>query len=225
MLKNILKMFLAVGFVAVLSGCGGVIVVAAVIDASATVKEASENLKPFVQIVEVKVHKSTTTPTLQYVAVLPVILEANMEDVKDAAITSREKEVNNVITEEILLPLSISHNAISARSAHTMRVGTYYAEGGGYTVRKQYADISRVNKENREKWIQGRGLGIQKAIDFRLVLRNGDTTLMEARGFWGGNNQADEIAGARQLAREVASEVLKKLTASSSPPPTVAEKQ
>ena len=52
---------------------------------------------------------------------------------------------------------------------------------------------------------------MRKAVNIHLTVERGNDVLLEVHGLWGGNDQADEIAGARQLAKEVASAVLKKL--------------
>lgn len=215
---------LVVAVVVMLSGGCAVVggIVGGNIIGSVKAKEASENLKPFVQIVEVKVQKNTVSPIPHGAVILPAVLEANMEDQK-GTIIPREKGINDTITEEILLALSVTRNTASVHPEYSLQIGTFYAENGGYTVRKQYYDISHVNKEGRAKWTEERGLGIQKVIDFRLVLKNVDTILMEARGIWGGNDKADEIAGARQLAKAIAAEVLKKLNTPASRKASIAE--
>ena len=53
---------------------------------------------------------------------------------------------------------------------------------------------------------------MRKAVNVHLTVEKEDDVLLEVHGLWGGNDQADEIAGARQLAREMSDAVLKKLS-------------
>lgn len=216
--KTHLVAILVVAFAAALSGCGVLVGGIGYAIDSATQEErgarAEATLKPFVKFVKVKIDRSVTASILRSAKVSIAVLENDMKTVK-ISLSQREKELSNTATEEVLRSLSIPDVAVNVLASDTLHIEVLYAEG-----RELARDIFIFNfrggpntEENREQW-----LGIRKGAYVRLTLRRGDTVLMEARGLWGGNDKADEIAGARQLAREVASEVIKKLSASSATP-------
>ena len=60
-------------------------------------------------------------------------------------------------------------------------------------------------------------IGIKKLVNAHLSLEQGSDTLLEVRGLWVGDDNADEIAGASKLTKEIVSEMLKKLSVTSAP--------
>lgn len=225
MFKNILKTFLATAFAAALSGCAAVPVIYAVgaADREEKAVQAEATLKPFVEFVSVETDKGITASTLRGAKVFTAILENDMKTVKSVP-SQREKELSNTVMEEMLHSISILGTTTNIPILETLHIEFLYVEDvekGRYAAGYHYRSFFQGNFVFGYNWTEGqrnRLIGIRKGADVRLTLRRGDTVLMEARGFWGGNDKADEIAGARQLAREVASEVIKKLSASSAPP-------
>ena len=197
------KAFLALAVMVVavmMSGC------AVIVAGIGTTIEGSESgeLKPFVEVVDVSINKNVTVSTLRGVKVVSTAFNRDMETTVRYP-SPQEKDINNIVAKEMLRLLSVSHNANTA-SSETLRIDTFYVEG--YfppTAWNHYFDVSKEKKVSR--WL----VVIRKIVDVRLTLRKEDTVLLEARGLWAGNDEADEIAGARQLAREVANAVLKKL--------------
>lgn len=200
--KAFLALILAV-FAVLVSSC---VAVPAIYAVGAT--ERGE-LKPFVEVVDVSINKNVTVSTLRGAKVVSTAFNRDMETVAKSP-SSQEKDINGIVAKETLRLLSVSRNT-NTPSLETLRIDTFYVEG--YfppTAWNHYFDVSKEKKVSR--WVAV----IRKIVDVRLTLRKEDTVLLEARGLWAGNDEADEIAGARQLAREVANAVLKKLNSPAS---------
>lgn len=202
-----------------LSACAGLMVGLPL--QSAVDEAGAAKLEPFVEVFEVKIDKAVTASAFLGVRVLPAVLKDDMATAKNAPLP-REKEISGVVTEEILRLLAVSLNTTSTSSPE-LHVGTLYMDeksegsifwhyrsaGGGY-AHWAYGLNSRVGE-------------VQKMVELRLVLRSGDTVLLEAHGLWGGNRKADEIVGARRLAQELTGEVLKKISSHAPQRPSVTE--
>lgn len=229
MFRKIHLVAVLVGFAATLSGCAAVPVIYAVGAADREEKSvvAEATLRPFVDFISTEIDKGVTASTLRDAKVFTAVLGNDMKTVKGTP-SQREKELSNIAMEETLRSLSISGAGANTLALETLRIEVFYGEGRQIAADRYVSNCGGFwgcgwKKEELER-LKERSPGIRKGIDIRLTLRRGDTVLMKASGFWGGNSKADEIAGARQLAREVASEVIKKLSASpASLPASVAE--
>ena len=213
-----MKIFPVAFFATLLYGCAAVPVIYAV-DASQWEKravQAEASLKPFVDYVEVKIDKSVTASTLRVAGASTVVLEDDMKTVKNSP-SLLEKEFGKAVMEEMFRSLSIPGATVNILASETLHIEVLYVEGRELSRKRYYSNGGGFWSSfgsNEKQLNQYRG--IRKGADLRLTLRRGDTVLMEARGFWGGNAKADEIAGARQLARAIAAEMLKKLNAPAS---------
>lgn len=218
--SNILKVFLAVVFAATLSGCAAV---GAGIGYAIEKPMADERDKTFPGVLEVGEIEMKPGVALAIVKMANVSSEISNKDMSTPNTSPRpnDTKVNTTVADEVKRSLDLTENS---SSPVTIRLKTFYFDEGwpwGYCY---YRGVSERKTLINKYGVYG-GRGVRKAVNTHLTIEQGNTILLEVHGLWGGNDQADEIAGARQLAREVASEVLKKLSASSVPPPTVAEKQ
>lgn len=109
------------------------------------------------------------------------------------------------VADEAKRSLGIPGNAISPV---TVRLKTYFGEINPWGWSGYY--YWNITEKNTLSYSQV--IGIKKLVNAHFVLEQGSDTLLEVRGLWAGDDNADEIAGARQLAKELASEVMKKLS-------------
>ena len=166
--------------------------------------DAGEEKLPFVEIQDIKVEKGVDISAVKTARITSSVLKKDMETLNDSP-RSSDKEVNAAVIEGVKRSLAIGN---STSPSPVIRVSTFYYDDG-YPWGYYY--YSGVSKKPISYW-QQRNVG--KAVNFRLTLQRGDTILLDARGLWWGNEE-DHIAGARQLAKAVAEEVLKKLTPAS----------
>lgn len=211
MLKNILKMFLGAVFVALMSGCAAV----GFVGANVYMGGEAEKFPGTIEVGDIKTNGVANIALIKNATVSSVVFNKDMTEPNTTPSPSDTK-VNAVVAEETRRLLGISG---SPSSPVTVRLKTFYFDEGWYWGYYYYEKITEKNALTRSQ-----KYGMQKLVNAHFTVEQGGSVLLEVHGFWGGNEKSDEIAGARQLAREVASEVLKKLSASSAPPPaSVAE--
>ena len=226
MFKNLLKIFLAavsaplpfrkvfltltlLVFGAVLSGCA---VGLPVLFVTAHDVGAGDEKLPFVEIQDIKVEKDVDILAIKTAKVTSHILKKDMETLNDSP-RSVDKEVNIAVTEGVKQFLVVGDNS---SPSSILRVSTFYYDEG-YPWGYYY--YSGVSKKAISYWQQS---DVGKAVNVILTLQQGNTVLLKVRGLWWGNNE-DHVAGARQLAREVSSKIIEKLS-TAPPQQTVAEK-
>ena len=174
--------------------------------------DAGDEKLPFVEIQDIKVEKGLDIQTMKVARVTSGILKKDMKTLNDSPRPS-DKEVNAAVTEGVKRSLAIGDGT---SPSSVIRVNTFYYDEG-YPWGYYY--YSGASKKSISYWQQS---DVGKAVNFRLTLQRGDTILLEAQGLWWGNEE-DHIAGARQLAKEVASAVLKKLESPASQRVSVGE--
>lgn len=118
-------------------------------------------------------------------------------------------KVHTVVTEEIKRSLG---SAGDTASPIVIRLKTFHDKwslNGGF-----YYYGRTTERDTLSYWQKN---GVRKAVNTHFVLEQGSDTLLEVHGLWVSGNQGDEIAGARKLAKEIVSEVMKKLSVTSAP--------
>ncbi len=210
MFLKILKILLVAVFAVMVSGC---VVGLPVLFVTAHDAGAVDEKLPFVEIQDIKIGKGVDISVVKSARMTSHILKKDMATLNESP-RSSDKEVNVAVTEEVRRSLAtgISSSPVVAR------VDTFYYDGG-YPWGYYY--YSGTSKKSISYWQQS---DVGKAVNFRLTLQQGDTILLEAHGLWWGNDE-DHIAGARKLAREMVSEVLKKLGSPTSRPPVAEAKK
>ncbi len=197
MLLNTLKFSLVVAFAVLMSGC-------AVIGGSIAYGVAESAAKDFagtVEVGDIKIAAGANIALLKSATMSSVVFNQDMT-APNATPRPSDTRVNAVVTEEARRSLGVSGNSPSV----VARVKTFYFDEGypwGYWYwgrRTEKDTLSYYQKTS-----------VRKAVNIHLTVEKGSDVLLEVHGLWGGNDQADEIAGARQLAKEVAGAVLKKL--------------
>lgn len=125
---------------------------------------------------------------------------------------SGDVKMSAVIAEEVKHTIGVYVDP----SKVTIRLKVYY--DNTYPLDWYYRSVT-------EKGTLGlfQSAGIRKLVNAHLLLEQDGNTLLEVRGLWVAGNPGDEIAGARQLAREMANAVLKKLNSPASRKASVAE--
>jgi hypothetical protein len=201
-------------FTVLLPGC---VVVGAGVGYSLS-ESAADDLAGVVEVGDIKIKKgvdiATVRNAMNTAKVSPGVFNEDMSTLN----TSPDQDdirVNVAVVEEAKRFINLP----STSTATTVRLKTFYYQGflsGGF-----YYYGRTTERDALSYWQKN---GVRKAINVHLTIENGNDVFLEVHGLWVGNSKADEIAGARQLARGVASEVIKKLTASpASLPASVAE--
>ncbi len=208
MLKKLLAVSIVAILAAVMSGCAAVFAVGA----TAVSESSANDLTGIVEIGEVRAKSGASLTFVKTAKILSVVFEKDMTT-PNASPDQNNTKVNAVVTEEAKRFLSLAENYSS--SPVEFRLKTFYTDeinawGWSYYYYGNVTERDTLNFNQR--------LGVRKLINTHLTLEQGGNTLLEVHGLWGGNDKADEIAGAKQLAGEMASDVLKKLSAASAPP-------
>jgi len=198
MLLNTLKFFLVVVFAAPMLGC-------AVIGGGLGYSIAESAARDFAGTVEVGDIKTTAGANIVLVKSATVSSVVFNKDMATPNVTPRPSDtrVNTVVTEEAGRSLGVSGNSSSV----IVRVKTFYFDEGypwGYYYWGRRTERDALSYYQKTS--------VRKAVNVHLTVEKEDDVLLEVHGLWGGNDQADEIAGARQLAREMSDAVLKKLS-------------
>ncbi|MEK9186703.1 MAG: hypothetical protein AAB885_03920 [Patescibacteria group bacterium] len=197
MFLNTLKFFLAVVFAALMSGCA---LIGAGIGAAISEGESGK-LSGTVEVGEVKM-KAGANVTLPKTAKLSsAVFEKDMVTLNTSS-KPTDAKINAAVADEVKRSLGTPGNAVSPV---TVRLKTLYTDS--YPIDWYYRSIT-------EKKTLGlfQSSGIRKLVNIHFVLEQGSDTLLEVHGLWVSGHQGDEILGARKLAREMVSEVLKKLS-------------
>lgn len=197
------KVFLTLVFMvvaAVMSGCA-VVMGGAMLSVS---ESSAKDLAGVVEVGEVKYKSGANIATIKTAKVLSVISQKDMT----TPVTSPDKDkraVNTAIFEEIKRSFGIS---VAPSPDVVINTKTFYDDGiNAWGFSYYYYG----NFTERETLDFSQRLGIRKLINTHFLIEQGGNTLLEIRGLWAGGDNSDEIAGARQLARELANAVLKKL--------------
>lgn len=202
---NVLNSLLMLALAALMSGCA---VVGAVAVGGVATKDAGLP-SPVVEVGEVKTKPDANVVILKTAKLSSAVFEKDMATLNTAPDQTSVK-VNAAVANELKRSIGIPENAVSPA---TVRLRTYFGEINPWGWSGYYY----WNVTERNTLTYSQVIGVKKLVNTHLLLEQGDNTLLEVRGLWVGDDQADEIAGSRQLAREIASEVLKKLSASPAP--------
>ena len=191
------RVVILVAFAALMSGC-------AVIGGSIAYGVAESAAKDFagaVEVGDIKTAAGANIALLKSATMSSVVFNQDMT-APNATPRPSDTRVNAVVTEEARRSLSMSGNSSSV----VIHIKTFYFDEGypwGY-----YYWGRRTEKDTLSYYQK---TSVRKAVNIHLTVERENDVLLEVHGLWGGNDQADEIAGARQLAKEVAGAVLKKL--------------
>lgn len=192
------------------SGCGAVVLVGS----NMYMDSEAEKFPGTIEVGNIKTSGNVNVATIKGAKLSSAVFNKDMTIPNKTPSTSDAK-VNSAVAEEVKRILGVRSNS----SPVIIHIKTFYFDEGWYWGYYYYEKITEKNTLTRSQ-----KYGMQKLVNVHFTVEKGNSILLEVRGLWGGNSNADEIAGARQLAREVANEVLKKLSASSAPPPaSVAE--
>lgn len=206
---NVLKALLVLVLAALMSGCA--VVVGGV--GLAYERQEEEKFLGAIEIGDIKKNGNVDARLINGAVISPAVFNRDMTAPQKTPDPS-DIRVNAVVAEEIKRVLGVS----SGSSTATIRVKTFYFDEerlGGYYGGYYYWD----SKTEKDTLTYFQKVSVKKAVNIRFTVEQGNETILEVSGLWAGNRKADEIVGARQLAREVTSEVLKKLSASSTPLP------
>ncbi len=163
------------------------------------------------EVGEIKTMPGTNISLVKAANVSSVVFQKDMTT-PNALPEPSDAKINAAVTEEVKRSLGLFEKASSSA---VIRLKTFYYESGwGFNKGTYYY---RAVTERDTLSFVGKD-GVNKAVNTHLTLEQGNNILLEVHGLWAGGNQSDEIAGAKQLAREMVSEVLKKLSAASAPP-------
>ncbi len=204
MLKKLLAVSIVAILAAVMSGC---VVVGAGVGYAVSEGEA-DKLSGVVEVGDVKTKHGINMALLKTAKLSSLVFN---EDMATPNISPRQNDtkVNTTVTEGIRRSLDTTGDAASQA---IIRLKTFYYEAS-ITGFYYYGGVTE--RDTLTYWQKN---GVRKAVNTHFTLEQGGDTLLEVHGLWVAGNQGDEIAGARKLAREMVSEVLKKLSTASAPP-------
>ena len=214
MLKKILAVSLVVVLTAMMFGC--VLIGAGIGGAIGEGMKASE-LPGTVEVGEVKMKAGADVATLKTAKLSSAVFEKDMTT-RNTSPDPNNTKVNTAVTEEVKHSLGIPGNAASLV---TVRLKTYFGEINPWGWSGYY--YWNITEKNTLSYLEV--IGVRKLVNAHFILAQGNDTLLEVHGLWVGGDNADEIAGARQLAREVANAVGKKLNSPASRASTVEVKK
>ena len=206
MFKKIMVLALVVVFGVLVSGCA---VVGAVGIGYTTTKDAGIP-SPVVEVGEVKMKTGANVSFLKTANFSSVAFEKDMTTLNTSP-GPNDAKVNTAAADEVKRSLGIPGNAISPA---TVRLKTYFGEINPWGWSGYY--YWNITEKNTLTYSQV--IGVKKLVNAHFILEQGGDALLEVHGLWAGDDNADEIAGARQLAKEIVSEVMKKLSVASAPP-------
>src|SRR3989344_3141532 len=195
-------MFLAVVFTIVLPGCA---IVAGGISYG-VVGSAAKEFPGTVEVGDIKTSGDVGIALIKNATISSAVFNKDMTAPNTSPRLS-DMKVNAVVTEEAGRSLGASGSS----SSIIIRVKTFYFDEG-YPWGYYY--WGGVTEKDTLSYYQK--TSVRKAVNVHLTVEKGDDVLLEVHGLWGGNAVADEITGARQLAKEIVQEVLKKLNAPAS---------
>ena len=204
MFFKILKILLVAVFAAMMSGC---VVVGAGIGAAISEGEANA-LTGIVEVGEVKMKPGVNVALIKTAKLSSAVFEKDMTTLNASPSPSGAK-VSAVVTEEIRHSLGAPGNTVSPV---TLRLKTTFFEGG---MTSGFYYYHYNTERNTLSYMQKNGA--RKFVNTHFTLEQGSDTLLEVHGLWVAGNQGDEIAGASKLAKEIVSEVMKKLSVTSAP--------
>jgi len=203
MLKKILAVSLVAVLAAMMSGC-----VVAVPYIIAGENEANKFPGIVVEVGEVKMKAGANVAVLKAAKLSAAVFEKDMVT-PNTSLRPSDVKVNATVADEVTRTLSLAGNTATPV---TVRLKTLYTDSR--PIDWYYRSVTERNVLGFFQ--SGR---IRKLVNTHgLTLEQGGDTLLEVHGLWVSGNQGDEIAGARQLAKEIVSEVLKKLSVTSAPP-------
>ncbi len=208
MLKQRLVASLVAIFTSAMSGC---MVVGAGIGAGigASAADSLDEKGGIVEVGEVKTKLGASVSLLKTTKISSAVFEKDMET-HNASPALNDIKVNATITDEVKRSLNVAGNTVSPVTIHlrTIYHNSYPGSSWYYLGVTERSALSYMQTE-----------GVRKVVNTHLMLEDGTNhVLLEVHGLWASGNNGDEIAGARKLAREMASEVLKKLSTASAPP-------
>ena len=202
------KVFLALVFLilaVVMSGCAAVVGVGLTISSESTANDMSG----IVEIGEIKMKSGANVAFLKAAKLSSAVFEKDMTT-RNASPKPTDTKVNAAAADEVKRSLGIPGNAASLV---TVRLKTYFGEINPWGWSGWY--YGNVTEKNTLSY--GQIMVVEKLVNTHLSLEQGSDTLLEVRGLWVSDNQGDEIAGASKLAKEIVSEVMKKLSVTSAP--------
>ena len=201
------KMLLMVLFTTMLPGCALGIAIG-------ITEGAANALSGTVEVGDVKMKPSVNVTVLKTTKLSSAVFEKDMAT-QNLSPDQNDIKVNKVVTEEVKRLLSFTGDTTSLTTA---RLKTFYYDSMIATW--YYRSITE-----RETLTFMQKEGVRKLVNTHFLIEQGGGTLLEVRGLWVAGSQGDEIAGARQLAREVANAVLKKLNSPASSATMAEEKK
>ena len=210
------KVFLALVFLilaVVMSGCAAVVGVGLTISSESTANDMSG----IVEIGEIKMKSGANVAFLKAAKLSSAVFEKDMTT-RNASPKPTDTKVNAAAADEVKRSLGIPGNAASLV---TVRLKTYFGEINPWGWSGYY--YWNITEKNTLSYLEV--IGVRKLVNAHFILAQGNDTLLEVHGLWVGGDNADEIAGARQLAREVANAVGKKLNSPASRASTVEVKK
>lgn len=184
-------------FTVMMSGC-----VVAVPFMIAVENEANKFPGIVVEVGEVKMKAGANVAVLKTAQLSSAVFEKDMVTPNTSPRQSDAK-VNATVTDEIARVLSLARNTATPI---IVRLKTLYID-------KTPANWYYRSVTERKTLGLYSSARIRKLINTHFILEKESDTLLEVHGLWVGDDKADEIAGAKQLARAIVAEVFKKLNA------------
>ena len=189
------------------SGCA---VVGAVAVGSIATKDAGLP-SAIVEIGELKMKSGANVTVLKTARLSSAVFEKDMVT-PDTSPNPINVKVSAAVTEEV--KRSFGGTPGNAIPLATARLKTYFGEINPWGWSGYY--YWNITEKNTLTYSQV--IGVKKLVNAHFILEQGGDALLEVHGLWAGDDNADEIAGAKKLANEMVSEVMKKLSVASAPP-------
>lgn len=201
---NVLKALLVLVFAALMSGCAVIGVGIGDVIGETIAEGESDKLTGTIEVGEIKINGNIHANILKSAKLSSAIFDKDMKE-QNTSPSPTDVKVHTIVTEEVKRSMG---NIWNNTSPVTIRLKTTFFVGGSISGFYYYQD----NTEKKSLSYMQKN-GVRKAVNTRLLLEQDGNMLLEVHGLWVAGNQGDEIAGARQLARELANAVLKKLNA------------
>ncbi len=196
-------------FAVMMSGC-----VVAIPYIIAGENEANKFPGIVVEVGEVKMKTGANVTVLKAAKLSSAIFEKDMVT-SNTSPRQSDVKVNATVADEVTRTFSLAGNTAAPV---TVRLKTLYTDS--YPVDWYYRSVTERNILGFFQ--SGR---VRKLVNTHFVLEQGGNTLLEVHGLWVSDSQGDEIVGARQLAKAIAQEVLKKLNSPASRAPVAEAKK
>ncbi len=196
--KKIIAVFLLVFLGVSVSGCAAV---GFGIGSAISAGEA-DKLSGIVEVGEIKTKSSANIALLKTAKVSSAVFEKDMVT-PNSSPSPNDTKVNTAVMDEVKRSIGTINNAGSSMTIH---LKSFFFGGGEIASFYYYGGVTERN--TLTYWQKS---GVRKAVNTHFVLKQGGNTLLEVHGLWVAGDKGDEVAGARKLAREMVSEVLKKL--------------